>query len=207
LPGSSFESYNPDSLSEFPLLFQTGYLTIKDVKSSVKGVRYTLGFPNAEVKESFFQYLLSSYTTYPQESMPELFERVSAQFENMDAKGLEDNLTALLANIPYQIKGDSEAYYHSIFLIWLKTLGFDIQGEISTSSGRIDAVLKQEDYTVITEIKYSTEKPLEEMLEAALKQIDNKKYYEAYLGKKIILLAIAFNGKDVKCKFKKLDKK
>ena len=44
------------------------------------------------------------------------------------------------------------------------------------------------------------------MLETALKQIDSKKYYEAYLGKKIILLAIAFNGKSVKCEFKERDK-
>ncbi|MDR1195827.1 MAG: ATP-binding protein [Endomicrobium sp.] len=204
---SSFESYNPDNLNEIPLLFQTGYLTIKNRQSSIKGVQYTLDFPDIEVKDSFLQCLLSEYTQYPQESMPELFKELSAKFQNSDEKGLEDNLTALLAHIPYQLISESEKYYHSIFLIWLKTLGFDIQGEISTNRGRIDAVLKQNDYTVITEIKFSTEKALEEMLETALKQIDDKKYYEAYLGKTIILLAVAFNGKDVKCKFKTLDKK
>jgi hypothetical protein len=79
-------------------------------------------------------------------------------------------------------------------------LGFDIQGEISTNKGRIDAVLKQNDFVVITEIKYSIDKQPKEMLEAALTQINDKKYYEAYLDKKIILLCIAFNGKEVKCK-------
>ncbi|MDR1196036.1 MAG: PD-(D/E)XK nuclease domain-containing protein [Endomicrobium sp.] len=138
--------------------------------------------------------------------MPELFNELSTKFQESDAKALEDNLKTLLAHIPYQLISESEKYYHSIFLIWLKTLGFDIQGEISTNRGRIDAVLKQNDYAVITEIKFSTEKALEEMLESALKQIDDKKYYEAYLDKKVILLAIAFNGKDVKCKFKTLDK-
>ncbi|MDR1195922.1 MAG: ATP-binding protein [Endomicrobium sp.] len=202
---SSFESYNPDNLNEIPLLFQTGYLTVKSIKSSIEGVEYTLNFPDREVKDSFLQCLLSNYTAYPQESMPELFKELSVKFQNADSKGLEDNLTALLAHIPYQLITESEKYYHSIFLIWLKTLGFDIQGEISTNRGRIDAVLKQNDYAVITEIKYSTEKALEEMLESALKQIDDKKYYEAYLEKKVILLAIAFNGKDVKCKFKTSD--
>ncbi|MDR3113804.1 MAG: ATP-binding protein [Endomicrobium sp.] len=200
LPSSSFESYNPDSLSEIPLLFQTGYLTVKDRKSSVAGVKYTLDFPNREVKDSFLQYLLSEYTAYPQEAMSELIEKVFIQFQNADAKGLEDNLTVLLAHIPYQLRQESEAYYHSIFLVWLKTLGFDIQGEISTNKGRIDAVLKQNDFAAIAEIKYGIDKQPEEMLVAALKQIDDKKYYEAYLGKKIILLAIAFNGKEVKCK-------
>ncbi|MDR1195247.1 MAG: ATP-binding protein [Endomicrobium sp.] len=204
---SSFESYNPDNVNEIPLLFQMGYLTIKNKVSSIKGVQYTLGFPDIEVKDSFLQCLLSNYTAYPQESIPELFNELSTKFQESDAKGLEDNLKTLLAHIPYQLISESEKYYHSIFLIWLKTLGFDIQGEISTNRGRIDAVLKQNDYAVITEIKYSTEKELEEMLESALKQIDDKKYYEAYLDKKIILLAIAFNGKDVKCKFKTLDKK
>jgi hypothetical protein len=200
---SSFESYNPDNLNEIPLLFQTGYLTIKAKQSSIKGVQYTLGFPDTEVKDSFLQHLLSEYTSYPQSAIPELFKKVSLQFQDNDEQGLQDNLTALLANIPYQLKEDSEKYYHSIFLIWLKTLGFDIQGEISVNSGRLDAVLKQNDGAIIIEIKYGVNKPLEGMLETALKQIAGKKYYEAYSDKKIIFLAIAFNGKNVKCKFKK----
>jgi hypothetical protein len=204
LPGSSFESYDPDNLNEIPLLFQTGYLTIKHIKKSIAGTQYTLDFPDNEVKDSFFKYLLSSYTQYPCSTLPELFANISDLLSNLNAKGLQDNLTALLAHIPYQIRQESEAYYHSIFLVWLKTLGFDIQGEISTNKGRIDAVLKQNDFVVIAEIKYGIEKQPEEMLEAALKQIDDKKYYEAYLGKKVILLGIAFNGKEVKCKMTKL---
>jgi hypothetical protein len=205
-PDSSFESYDPDKLDEIPLLFQTGYLTIKDRQSSIKGVQYTLDFPDKEVKDSFLQHLLSEYTEYPQGAMPELVNKISLQFQNTDAKGLQDNLTALLAHIPYQIRKESEAYYHSIFLVWLKTLGFDIHGEISTNNGRIDAVLKHDDFVAVTEIKYAIDKQPEEMLEAALKQISEKKYYEAYLGKKIILLGIAFNGKTVKCKFEELAK-
>ncbi|MDR3113500.1 MAG: ATP-binding protein, partial [Endomicrobium sp.] len=203
LPDSSFESYDPDNISEIPLLFQTGYLTIKNKKSSIKGAQYTLDFPDSEVRDSFLKYLLSYYTSYPSAVIPELFEKISDILNNLDAKRLQDNLTALLAHRPYQIRQGSEAYYHSIFLIWLKTLGFDIQGEISTDKGRIDAVLKQNDFIVIAEIKYSIEKQAEEMAESALKQIKDKKYYEPYLEKKIILLGIAFNGKEVKCKMEK----
>ncbi|MDR3113055.1 MAG: AAA family ATPase, partial [Endomicrobium sp.] len=75
--GSSFESYNPDNLNEIPLLFQTGYLTIKNIKSTRDGVEYTLDFPDREVRDSFLQYLLSEYTAYPKESMPELFKELS----------------------------------------------------------------------------------------------------------------------------------
>ncbi|MDR2192745.1 MAG: AAA family ATPase [Endomicrobium sp.] len=203
LPSSSFESYDPDNLNEIPLLFQTGYLTVTNKISSIDGVEYTLDFPDREVKDSFLQYLLSFYTAYPSESMPEMFKNISEQLKILDAQGLQDSLTALLAHIPYQIRQESEAYYHSIFLVWLKTLGFNIQGKISTDKGRIDAILKQDDFTIIAEIKYGIKKQLEEMLETALKQIKDKKYY-AYLDKKIILLGIAFNGKEVKCKMRKL---
>jgi hypothetical protein len=205
LPGSSFESYDPDNLSEVPLLFQTGYLTIKHKKANIDGTQYTLDSPNKEVKESFLRYLLSAYTSYPTDTVAKLFENVFEQLKNSDAQGLQNNLTALLAHIPYQIREESEAYYHSIFLVWLKTLGFNIQGEISTDKGRIDAVLRREEYAVIAEIKYGIEKNTEEMAEAAIKQIKDKKYYEAYSDKKIILLGIAFNGKEVRCRIGKAE--
>jgi hypothetical protein len=202
LPDSAFESYDPDNLSELPLLFQTGYLTIKNIKTDKDGTQYALDFPNREVKDSFLQNLLSSYTSYPSDAISEIFLKTSEQFKNLDAKGLQNNLTVLLVHIPYQIRQESEAYYHSIFLVWLKTLGFDIQAEISADKGRIDAVLKQNDFAIIAEIKYGIEKQTEEMLKAALKQIKDKKYYGQYLDKKIVLLAIAFNGKEVKCRIK-----
>jgi Holliday junction resolvase-like predicted endonuclease len=164
-------------------------------------VFYTLDFPNREVKNSFLQSLLSFYTSYPYDESAEISKKIIRQIKTADEKGLKDNLTQLLAHLPYQIRVENEKYYHSIFLIWLRMLGFDMQGEVSTDKGRIDAVLKQDDFAAIVEIKYGVEKPLDKMLESALKQIEEKKYYEAYSGKKIILLGIAFNGKEVKCKF------
>ncbi|MDR1195527.1 MAG: ATP-binding protein [Endomicrobium sp.] len=201
----SFESYDPDDLRELPLLFQTGYLTVKSKKVSPDGTQYTLGFPNKEVKDSFLQNLLAYYTQYSTADFTEKRKKIMKQFQGCDEGGLQDSLTALLAQIPHQIR--REAYYHTVFLIWLKMLDFDIQGEISTDKGSIDAVLKLNDFVIVSEIKFSENKSLETMLKAAFKQIKDKKYYESYLDKKIILLAIAFNGKAVKCKFKKPDDK
>jgi hypothetical protein len=87
----------------------------------------------------------------------------------------------------------------------MATLGFDIQGEILTNIGRIDAVWRQPGLTVVAEIKYSAENKIDNLLNSAMRQIRKKKYYEAYLNDtKVILMAIAFAGKEIKCRIRKL---
>jgi hypothetical protein len=87
----------------------------------------------------------------------------------------------------------------------MKLLGFDIHGEILTNVGRIDAVWRQSELTVIAEMKYHLEKDMETLLEEAMTQIHDRKYYEAYLDKKVMLMAIAFTGKEVKCRLEKIN--
>jgi hypothetical protein len=122
------------------------------------------------------------------------------QIHNRDTSGLEQNLRMLLAHIPSILHIEQEAYYHSLFLVLMKLLGFDIHAEVLTNIRRIDAVWRQSDLTVIAEIKYHIQKDIDNLLEEAMKQIYDRKYYEAYLDKKVMLLAIAFTGKEVKCK-------
>jgi Holliday junction resolvase-like predicted endonuclease len=84
----------------------------------------------------------------------------------------------------------------------MKSLGFELQGEVMTNIGRIDAVWKQPDITVVAEIKYHAEKSIGSLLTSAMAQIKRQKYYEPYLDKKVMLLAIAFSGKEVGCRMK-----
>ncbi|MDR1722160.1 MAG: PD-(D/E)XK nuclease domain-containing protein, partial [Methanobrevibacter sp.] len=93
----------------------------------------------------------------------------------------------------------NEAYYHVIIILLLKLFGFEVQGEIITLKGRVDAVLTMKNLVVIIEFKYSTEKSLNIMLKEALKQIHDTGYYKPYLDKKIMLLPIAIKEKDIKC--------
>jgi Holliday junction resolvase-like predicted endonuclease len=81
----------------------------------------------------------------------------------------------------------------------MKLLGFEIQGEVMTNIGRIDAVLQQPKLIVIVEIKYAADKILNKLLEEAMTQIYDNKYYEAYADRKVMLMAIAFTNKEVKC--------
>ncbi|MDR1720691.1 MAG: PD-(D/E)XK nuclease domain-containing protein, partial [Dysgonamonadaceae bacterium] len=99
-----------------------------------------------------------------------------------------------------------EKYYHSLLLVWLYSMGFKAQGELPTNTGRIDAVWELADTTVITEIKYDKTVAKDRLLEAAMTQIHDRKYYESSLaaGKKILLLAVAFSGKEIGCKIEGL---
>ncbi|MDR3189204.1 MAG: ATP-binding protein [Prevotellaceae bacterium] len=202
---SAFESYDPANLSEIPLLFQTGYLTIKRRTAIRTQTLYTLGIPNSEVRISFYKHLFTAYSKYPVEQLSSLVLNVQEQIHNGDASGLERNLTMLLANIPYKLQVKNEAYYHSLFLLLMKIMGFDIQGEILTSVGRIDAVWRQPGLTVVAEVKYHHKKKIGTLLDEAMKQIRDRRYYEAYLDRKVRLLAVAFTGKTVKCKLEEAD--
>jgi hypothetical protein len=201
---SAFDSYDPVNIGEIPLLFQTGYLTIKHKQKMVDQYIYTLGMPNLEVRNSFFKYLLNAYSNYPTEQIQSLILNIQKQIHKGNASALEQNLRMLLAYIPNNLHIPKEAYYHSLFLLLMKVLGFDIQGEIQTNIGRIDAVWHQPDLTVVAEIKYSSKKGIDKLLKEAMKQIYDNKYYEAYLDRKVMLMAVAFAKKEVKCKLEKL---
>ncbi|MDR3245934.1 MAG: ATP-binding protein [Prevotellaceae bacterium] len=204
--GSSiFDGYEPENISEISLLFQTGYLTVKQRDKSQNRVQYILELPNEEVKESFLEYLLNAYSSYPKEQIQPLITDMQRQIFNKDTSGIEKNLRMLLANIPNIIQIQQEGYYHSLFLTWMKMLGFEIQGEILTNIGRIDAVWRQPGLTVIAEVKYSADKNIDSLLDEAMTQIHDRQYYEAFLGEKIMLMGVAFAGKEVKCRLELLE--
>ncbi|MDR0604134.1 MAG: ATP-binding protein [Bacteroidales bacterium] len=202
---NAFESYDPVNIGELPLLFQTGYLTIKHIEQPFEYTQFTLGIPNQEVKEAFLEYLLNAYSYYPTEQIQPLTFNMQQQIHNGDISGLEQNLQLLLAHIPNNLHIQKEAYYHSLFLLLMKVLGFDIQGEISTNVGRIDAVWRQTQLTVVAEIKYHFRKNIDTLLNDAISQIHDRKYYEPYLDQKVMLMAIAFTGKKVKCMLERVN--
>jgi Holliday junction resolvase-like predicted endonuclease len=83
--------------------------------------------------------------------------------------------------------------------------GYEVEGEVHTDKGRIDAVLKKGNEVIVVEIKYGKENKVEQLLEEAIKQIKDRKYYEKYTSNKVSLLAIAFgDNKEIACKFQKL---
>jgi hypothetical protein len=201
---STFDGYDPADIGEISLLFQTGYLTIKAMERTARSPQYTLGIPNEEVKESFLIYLLNAYSAYPVETLEPLIIEMQQQISAGDVSGLERNLRMLFAYIPYELHVKNEAYYNSLLLLWLKLLGFDVHGQVQTNIGRIDAVWHQPGLTVVAEIKYHADKNIDSLLDEAMTQICDRRYYEMYLDRKVTLMAVAFTGKEVKCRMENI---
>jgi hypothetical protein len=202
LGAGSFDSFDPQGINEIPLLFQTGYLTIKHKEYFEGQPQYTIEMPNREVRESLLQHLLSAYSHYPL-GQSLLIQDMKKQLIAQDASGLEKNLREMLAYIPYQLHIGKEAYYHSLLLLWLRLLGFDVSGEVNTNKGRIDAVLQLPEHTIIAEVKYQVKKEkISSLLDKAMKQIREMDYAERHVetGHAPSLLAIAFAGKEIGCR-------
>ncbi|MDR0575788.1 MAG: ATP-binding protein [Tannerella sp.] len=201
-----FDSFDPLHIENIPLLFQTGYLTVKSIRPTEEEPQYTLGIPNREVFLSLSEYLLSAYSEYPLSGIAILKGKMSKQLKSLDSVGFAQSVRTMLENIPYNIQIGNEKYYHSLFLSWMLTMGFEAHGEVMTGSGRIDAVLEQSDTVIVSELKYHAKTKTGALLRNAMKQIHDRRYYEKYLdkGKKIVLLALAFSGKEVGCKMETL---
>jgi len=171
------DSSDPLNVGGTPLLFQTGYLTIKKAEIRKSMDHFTLGIPNLEVKKSLFENLLKSYTDRTLEEIQQIKIEIIQQLENNDEEGLKENINFLLSNIPYKIHGKDERYYYSIFLVWLKTMGFNIEAIHITNIGEIDSVITIGEKTIVIEIKYSKtekEKDLKKAIEKAFTQIHKK---------------------------------
>jgi Holliday junction resolvase-like predicted endonuclease len=146
---------------------------------------------------------MNAYTDYPLYKTGDLKQRMQQQLFDNDAGGLEQSLREMLAYIPYPLHIGREAYYHSLLLLWLKLLGFDVIGEMMTNVGRIDAVWKFSGHTIIVEVKYQPKKAkIENLLNAAIKQIKANRYAEQFSdGQRVSLLGVAFAGNEIGCKF------
>ena len=191
-----------------PLLFQTGYLTVKEVIETRIPPVFVLEIPNLEVRDAFSLQIVSALT----ESGDSAAER--AQFEIRDALEAGDLqrvlgvLRRLFASIPYELHVPLEAYYHSIFYAAMTLLGFDMDVEVSVSTGRVDATLELEDKVYVMEFKYeycpqdaSAEKKRElfdKALDIGMEQIRSRGYHKKHIegGKTILLAVFAFLGRD-----------
>ena len=136
---SAFSTYELESLNISALLFQTGYLTIADYRDD--RMLYQLSFPNFEVKQSFFTYILHAYTDDPVFSGGPLWALIDALYANNLTLFFE-TLKTFFAKIPYTIQIDREPYYQTIFYVIFTLLKLKISAEVCTNTGRIDALIE-----------------------------------------------------------------
>ena len=175
----SFQIENPVS---GPLLFQTGYLTIKSYNPNSH--LYTLDYPNREVKVSLLDNLLSAYREVPGTSIS-VTSDLKVAIEQGNTYGIINELNAAIGSIPYDHRrADTESIFHIIAYLAFKNIGVDVFTEVHSSKGRADIIVKTASYIYALELK------LDAPASEALSQIFEKGYLEPYAGDKRKKLAI-----------------
>jgi len=185
-----FDSYEVERFNMFALLFQTGYLTIKEIEEvSRTQTIYRLSYPNEEVREAFLDYLAADYTGKLPNEMGVLVYKLQKAIVNTDIDEFFTVLKSIFASVPYDIFiEERESYYHTVIYLILRLLGVNIKAEVETNIGRIDGVLETETHVFVMEFKVGK-------ASEALKQIKEMKYYEPYLptSKKIKIIGVGFD--------------
>ena len=187
-PADIFTAFAPSEFSIIALMYQTGYLTIKDTEKIDVETYYKLGFPNYEVKQSFYRRLISSFNNenYIGDSLYlNLIKAINAN----DIDKMMSVVDSYLAGIPNNIQIKNEKYFQTVFFCIFSLIGASISAEVCTSDGRIDAVIDNGDNVYIFEFK------LNKSGRIAMKQIMQKEYYKKYenSGKKITLVGANFD--------------
>ena len=204
----SLDTFDIRTIDIVPLLFQTGYLTVGERRFRGDSESYVLRMPNLEVREAFYMSIVAEFTEKGGQPTETAYWRIRDSLEAGDLEQVLSVLKSLFASIPYQLHIRREAYYHSIFIALMNVLGFDWGTEVSTATGRIDAVLELDDKVYIVEFKYRDCPPdatpeakaelFQKSLDEGIRQIKDKGYGKKYSagGKKVYHAAFAFLGRD-----------
>ena len=158
-----FMSRNP-----IPVIYQSGYLTIKGYDDRF-GI-YRLGFPNKEVETGFIKYLVPFYTPIEEEKTGFLITNFIMDIERGEPDSFMQRLQSMFADTDYKIVGKMELYFQNAMYLVFKMMGFYTDVERTTSNGRIDVVLQTKDYIYVMELK------LDGSADEALRQIEEKGY-------------------------------
>ena len=190
-----FKAFGLENLPVEAILYQAGYLTIKDV-DELCWSEVILSYPNEEVRKSFCRVLFWQGFEVPL-SQKSVATQLGKALQNKDFVKIKELLNEILTEIPYTLfaKAD-ERLFHVIFYLALNILGYHVEAELLTHKGRLDMLVKFPDKIFIFEFKAGIP------AEKAIAQIKEKGYHEKFLkeGKPIYLFGISFNPEERKVK-------
>ena len=165
---STLEGLDLKSANPVALLYQTGYITIKDYDFESDYV--TLGVPNLEVRQSLFDDLLPYYVKTRRGTADLVVQNIIQDLRSGNPEKFVRDLDIFLAGIPYEMKMDDENNLHNALYILLTLIGVAVETEVHTSDGRIDLVVKTPRFVYIIELKF------DKSAEEAMTQIEEKQY-------------------------------
>ena len=151
-----------------PVIFQSGYLTIKGYDERF-GL-YRLGYPNREVEEGFIKFLMPFYTRFNKQESAFEIQKFVYEIRAGEVDAFFRRLQSFFADTPYELVRQLELHYQNVLFIVFKLVGFYVKAEYHTSQGRIDLVLQTDRYIYVMEFK------LQGSAEEALLQIEEKGY-------------------------------
>ena len=188
---ASFDAATERMTSLTPLLYQSGYLTIKDYEKKIDV--YTLDYPNKEIEVGLFDSLLPGYL----ESGIDAGRVVVADISTYVNSGEIDEALQLLADfletIPYCDNTHYEGHWQqTLYIMFALLTNYDILVEQHTAKGRIDITMETADIIYVMELKFN------KSAEEALAQIEAKHYADAFKmsGKKVVKIGLNFSVKD-----------
>ena len=188
---ASFDAVTETMTTLTPLLYQSGYLTIKDYDKKLKV--YTLDIPNKEIEVGLFDSLLPGYVGAGIDEGRVVIADISECLNNADVDGGLQLLADFLETIPYCDNTNYEGHYQQmLYIIFALLTDYNIIVEQHTAKGRIDISLETADTIYVMELKFN------KSVEEALAQIEAKRYADAFKmkGKEIVKVGMNFSLKD-----------
>ena len=192
---NQFKNYDPDSKNMLPVVYQSGYLTIKDFEKETRF--YTLDFPNREVEEGFLDVLLQKFITVPYDDIGLEINNLRVALRNNNLDKALTIIKAAIADLPTVVKKDMcENYYESVTHLMFRMTGWRVVSELQSVAGRSDVVVATKDGIFIFELKMDKGREFEEVANEALKQIDANGYAQrfAVAGKTMHKVALVFSS-------------
>ena len=188
---SAFDAPTENLKTITPLLYQSGYITIKgyDKMSQL----FTLDLPNKEIKVGLFESLLPYYLEgmYAEEGDVAIAQ-MSVLIRQGDMDGALRLLQEFLGTVPYCNNTNYEGHYQQVlFIIFTLLTHFVVDVEVHTPNGRVDVVMETEDTLYLIELK------LNKSTQAAMQQINLKQYDQRFArcGKPIVKVGVNFDAK------------
>lgn len=178
-------SIDSESTNPIPVIYQSGYLTIKGYDEEFG--MYRLGFPNREVEEGFVRFLLPFYANVNKVESPFEIQKFVREVRSGDYDSFFRRLQSFFADTTYEVIREQELHYENVLFIVFKLVGFYTQVEYHTSKGRIDLVLQTDKFIYVIEFK------LDGTAEEALQQINDKHYALPFASDRRKLFKIGVN--------------
>jgi Predicted AAA-ATPase/PD-(D/E)XK nuclease superfamily len=187
---ATLDKFDLDNIELVPLLFQTGYLTVKSL--DVWTGDMVLDYPNKEVRETMYQFLIDEIARNPHRTHTGMtIKDLSKAFNANDLENVREIINSLLADLPAEtFQKQTEGLYHGLVHLVFSYLGVMIQSEVHSSKGRADAIVQTANEIYIFEFKFN------KTAQEAIEQINKKGYASRYTtsGKKIRGIGVNFNS-------------